>query len=118
MQQTPTSARAVTSEPGLVTHSLFREGKAFLSETRADECIILAHRFLSEAGGATTVNSSVEFLWDEAAQRTAVDFKIEYGRRNFSSQTIKNESQLNDFLRDKWSDHEGRGKAMRSGYVL
>jgi hypothetical protein len=106
------NAQAVHSDTGLEIHSLFQDGKAFVSEANPDQARIYAYRFLSGPITAAVPTRSI----DMDAQK-AVNFK-EYKRRNCSSQWICNKSQLNDFLLDKWTDYERPERATNSSYVL
>lgn len=117
MQASLLTARAVTSNPGLATDCLFLKEKAFLSEDRSNRCLIHAHRFLSGPALAT-VHSCERTPADDVAHQNAVRFECRSGNSNFSAQKIRNEIQLRDFLRDRWSDYERPKRAARSSYVL
>ncbi len=55
---------------------------------------------------------------DDVAEKTATGFRHEYGNPNFSSQNVRNDSQLDNFLRARWSDFERPARAQRSTYIL
>jgi hypothetical protein len=111
------SARAVNSEPSPATASLFGKKKAFLPDEASSRCLIHAHRYLSGPTGAN-VNTCARSPEEEVKQQEDVSFKSEPGKRNFSSQTIRDAPQLADFLRDRWSDCERPKRATRSSYIL
>ena len=117
MQASLLTARAVTSNPGLATDCLFLKEKAFLSVDRSSRCLIHAHRFLSGPALAT-VHTCARSPADDVAQQNAVQFEYRSENSNFSSQKIRNESQLQDFLQDRWSAYERPKRATRSSYIL
>ncbi len=117
MQASLLTARAVTSNPGLATDCLFLKEKAFLAEDRSNRCLIHAHRLLS--GPTTeTLYTCARSSEADVAHQNAVRFKCRSENSNFSSQKIRNESQLRDFLQDRWSDYERPRRPTRSSYIL
>ena len=118
MQRSLLSAKEVHNNTNSETHSLFDEGKAFALKAKSDQCVINAYRFLSDPITAT-VDTRTRSPTKEEAEKKAVSFnKLE--RKNHSSQKIHNESQLDDYIRDRWSDYErpGETKPEKSSYLL
>jgi hypothetical protein len=107
------SERALQLDPGAASQELFIQEKAFLSEAKKAKCAIYAHRFLSGRRPAAGQPSG-----GDAAGRAATGFRQEYGNPNFSSQKVRNECELNDFLNDQWSEFERPARAQRSVYIL